>query len=338
MLRELELSVELQRDRLKQGDTPRGVPEAAPIEMRLVGALSQFLIRVAPRNGFVQRQRLRGLAARYEHDLAVFEAGRRVAEEVARLGELLGVSESLTASCREEYRRRSEEATKRLDQVAEHFPEYVQAMQQQTAGRIALDGEAQAIRHLGSSGALPGGVAANARRTVERALRRLARQPITALQLDPRDLLGRVPMFQGLAPEDFQRVVDALVPRTVLADEVILTQGERGTSLFLIARGVVAVSIAQDGGPPARVAALYAGDFFGEMALLTSQPRSATVRAVTDCQLYELSKRDVDQLCEVCPGVKSALSAAYAERAGVTQREERRSGHWTREDLEALES
>ena len=42
----------------------------------------------------------------------------------------------------------------------------------------------------------------------------------------------------------------------------------------------------------------------GEMALLSDEPRSATVHSVTACQLYELSKQDVDSLCEVCNGVK----------------------------------
>ncbi|MCH8146260.1 MAG: hypothetical protein IIA55_16245, partial [Gemmatimonadetes bacterium] len=45
------------------------------------------------------------------------------------------------------------------------------------------------------------------------------------------------------------------------------------------------------------------------------EPRSATVHSVTACQLYELSKQDVDALCEVCDGVKEALTAAARERA-----------------------
>ena len=63
-----------------------------------------------------------------------------------------------------------------------------------------------------------------------------------------------------------------------------------------------------------RVASLHAGGFFGETALLTSRPRNATVRAVTDCQLYELAKTDVDSLCDTCVGVRAALEAEVDRR------------------------
>jgi CRP-like cAMP-binding protein len=65
---------------------------------------------------------------------------------------------------------------------------------------------------------------------------------------------------------------------------------------------------------PRRVASLHAGDFFGEMALLNAEPRSATVQATTPCQLYELVKNDVDALCKVCTGVRVALTDAALKR------------------------
>ena len=156
-----------------------------------------------------------------------------------------------------------------------------------------------------------------ARHAVEQEKRRLARRPVKAVEPDPKELLTKVPFFQGLAAGDFDRVAQRLIPKTVLTGERIITQGQRGTSLFLIARGVVAVLIAVDGEPPKRVASLHAGDFFGEMALLSDGPRSATVKAITACQLYELARHDVDALCKVCPGVKEALRQADQERREV---------------------
>ena len=73
--------------------------------------------------------------------------------------------------------------------------------------------------------------------------------------------------------------------------------------------------VARGGQSALRVASLHAGDFFGEMALLTDEPRNATVMAATDCRLFELSRRDVEALCNVCEGVKDALEAAARERA-----------------------
>ena len=72
--------------------------------------------------------------------------------------------------------------------------------------------------------------------------------------------------------------------------------------------------------PEERVASLHAEDFFGEMALLTDEPRNATVTAATDCRLVELSRKDVDALCQVCDGVRQALEQAARERAADSRR------------------
>ncbi len=317
VLRELELAVDLQRDALKRGEAPGPLPSAAPLEVRFADGAMRLVERVAPRSRAVRRHRLRALAARYEHDSAVLEAGQRVVAEVHDLAELLGAAGAMADELRETYARRTAEAMERLDAVGAHFPEFVQAVQQQTARRMLLDGEADAIERLAVAGAIPEPVALEARRGVERTLRVLARRPVAALDVGPEELLARVPLFASLGQEDLARVAAALIPRTALASEEIIRQGERGTSLYLIARGVVAVRVSRDGGPSTRVASLHAGDFFGEMALLSAAPRAATVAAATDCQLYELTKRAVDQLSAAHPDTRRVLLAAAASRGSA---------------------
>jgi CPA1 family monovalent cation:H+ antiporter len=320
VLRELELSVDLRRDQLNRGDIPTEIVAATPLEVRLGTRFLKLLGRIFPRGGLVQRHRLRALAARYERDTAVLDACEYVMAEVTRLAELTGVEASVAEECGAVYETQAGDVMVRIDGVAEHFPEYVQAAQHQTVQRIALDGEADAIEQLASTGAVPPGVARSARRALEAEERRLARQPIGALEPHPEDLLARVPFFQGLGSDDFQSVVGLLAPRTALAGDTVIRQGERGTSLFLIARGVVAVIVAIPDKPPKRVASLHAGEFFGEMALLTQAPRNATVKAVTGCQLYELSAEDVGRLAERIPAVKQALLHAYEQRRRSGQR------------------
>jgi len=314
VLRELELSVDLRRDRLKRHGTPGESRTVRPIEVRIGWRIFRLLGRIAPKSRIVRRRRLRNLAAEYEHDTAILEASRRAVKSVQDLSKLGGAPPGAAHECREWYDRRAEEAIQRIDTVAEHFPEYVQAVQRQTAQRMALDAEAGAIGYLAAGGGIPESVVRDAHRSVEREQRRLQRQPVTAIEPKPEELLAKVPFFQKVASEEFQRVVDALVPRTVLPGEIIVRQGEKGTSLFLMARGVVAVIMAEPGRQPKRVASLHAGEFFGEMALLTQEPRSATVQAITGCQLFELKSKDVDGLCEVCPGVRESLVMAYEER------------------------
>lgn len=314
VLRELDLELELRRDRLRQSDDFPPHVVARPVEIRLAAWAARAVGRMLPRSRFVRRHQLRSLAAEYEHDMAVLEGSRRVLATLPRLAELSGVPAAIAEQCRDTYQREVEAVMARIDQVAEHFPEYVEAVQRQTVRRIALDGEADAIEELAASGAIPPSIAEDARRAVEREQRKLMRQPVAALEHRPEELLARVPFFENLSPQDFEPVVAALVPRTVLPGEDIIRQGDRGTSLFLIARGVVAVIVADPGKPPARVAALHAGEFFGEMALLSQEPRAATVRAVTGCQLYELASQDVDAVCERVPAVQAALVTAYDER------------------------
>ncbi len=319
VLRELELSVDLQRDNLKRGHLPTSVPAATPIEVRLEGWMVGAVGWAVPQSRFVERHRRRALAAKYEHHAAILAASEQVLSQIEHLSELSGAEPQVEAECRAAFENRATTTMEQLDSIAEHFPEYVQAVQTQTVRRIVLDAEADAIQGLAAVGGIPESVANAARSGVQQAQRELARQPLAALESSPEDLLRRVPMFQELGAEDLQRVAAQLVSRTVLAGDTVIRQGERGTSLFLIARGVVAVLIRQNNQPAERVAALHAGDFFGEMALLSDEPRSATVNAATDCHLFELSKPDVEALCQSSSGVREALELAAAARRSVSE-------------------
>jgi hypothetical protein len=273
-----------------------------------------FIERLAPRSGFVERYRRRELAAKHENFGAVLAATERVSEEINHLAKLSGVDPSVAQQCREQFEKRGNDAIEQLDSIAQVFPEYVQAVQTLTARRFVLDAEVAAVERLAAAGGIPDSVVKSVRHGVDKDYRALARQPLAALESSPEELLKRVPMFEKLEGGDFQHLVNALVPRTILAGEKIIQQGERGRSLYLIARGVVAVLVTKDARPATRVASLHAGEFFGERALLTDEPRNASVVAATDCRLFELSRRDVHALCEVCEGVKDALEAAARER------------------------
>lgn len=83
--------------------------------------------------------------------------------------------------------------------------------------------------------------------------------------------------------------------------------------MFLIARGIANVEIEEEG-TTKQVATLYAGDFFGEAALLHSTPRNATARAATPCSLYELSRKDLDKLFSLYPDIRQTVEAVDRER------------------------
>ena len=109
-----------------------------------------------------------------------------------------------------------------------------------------------------------------------------------------------MPFFRGIPPDEFQLVAESLRRRTTPAGDAIVKQGDGGSSLFLVARGVVRVT-RQDGGIGRDIATLMAGDFFGEMTILHGGTRTATCRAVTPCALYELRREDLESVLERSP-------------------------------------
>jgi small-conductance mechanosensitive channel/CRP-like cAMP-binding protein len=138
--------------------------------------------------------------------------------------------------------------------------------------------------------------------------------------------IAAVPVFAGL-PEDGLRALAMAALELVFADgEVIVRQGEPGASMFVVCRGKVAVTVGAD---RREVAITEAGGYFGEMSLLTGDPRTATVIARGDCTVLEIggdafaayvrSRPDViDRLAETAVSRRRQLEASRAP-AGPTE-------------------
>jgi CRP-like cAMP-binding protein len=95
--------------------------------------------------------------------------------------------------------------------------------------------------------------------------------------------------------------------------ERLIQEGEPGDSMFVMLRGTAAVSITRNG-TSVRVGAMRQGDCFGEFALLTGEPRSATVRAENDCEVLEVSKPVMADVLRDSPECLTALSELLAKR------------------------
>ena len=126
-------------------------------------------------------------------------------------------------------------------------------------------------------------------------------------------LLNQVELFVGIAPTSLHQLADRITRRDFSAGEKLISAGEPGQSMFVMSEGLVSVRIPQ-GDNELDVAAFSPGDFFGEMSLLTGEPRSASVVAVTDTVAFEINKADIEHLLETNPSAAEALSMAAAER------------------------
>nr|3CL1_A Chain A, Mll3241 protein [unidentified]3CL1_B Chain B, Mll3241 protein [unidentified] len=123
-------------------------------------------------------------------------------------------------------------------------------------------------------------------------------------------LVAAVPLFQKLGPAVLVEIVRALRARTVPAGAVICRIGEPGDRMFFVVEGSVSVATPNP-------VELGPGAFFGEMALISGEPRSATVSAATTVSLLSLHSADFQMLCSSSPEIAEIFRKTALERRGA---------------------
>ncbi len=128
------------------------------------------------------------------------------------------------------------------------------------------------------------------------------------------NLLGAVDLLAALEPDELAWLADRMREREYPAGEPIIERGAIGESMFIVFEGVVDVYIAtEDGGDETRVNRMGPGEFFGELSLLTGEPRTATIRPVeTGAVLYEITKSDLRELLAKRPELADELAKVIA--------------------------
>lgn len=121
--------------------------------------------------------------------------------------------------------------------------------------------------------------------------------------------LRRVPLFSRLGSHELERLGQLTDEIEVGLDALLTEQGQTGHEFFIVLDGWLSVL---DGRTP--IAKLGPGDFFGEIALIESVPRTATVRAEGIARLMVIGHREFHDLMDEFPAVRSAVLDALAER------------------------
>ena len=121
------------------------------------------------------------------------------------------------------------------------------------------------------------------------------------------------PILQLLEPEQLDRLLAGFHIQRYGRGERIIEQGTPGHSMFILLEGEADVLVHTDG-PDACVATLRSSDYFGEMSLLTGEPRSATVVATRDCELWEIRKEALAEILQENQAVVQRLSELMARR------------------------
>jgi CRP-like cAMP-binding protein len=124
-----------------------------------------------------------------------------------------------------------------------------------------------------------------------------------------RENLRRIDILGPLGEEDLDSLARHVRLRVYGVGETVVREGEEGDSLFVVLRGDLEVYTG-----PEKVGTLAAGDFFGEMSLLTGEKRRATVRTVDEVRLLEISKEALEPIITAHPPVAEGLSTALERR------------------------
>jgi small-conductance mechanosensitive channel/CRP-like cAMP-binding protein len=126
--------------------------------------------------------------------------------------------------------------------------------------------------------------------------------------------LKQVELFKALTDEERRSLAERLRVAPFVRGEAITRQGATAHWLYLIVRGDAEVRIAVDHKINERVATLHDGGFFGEMGMMTGEPRSATVIALTDVECYRVDKEAFNDILKRRPEIAEDISEQLARR------------------------
>lgn len=211
------------------------------------------------------------------------------------------------------YRDWKHQATEVLEDFRANLPEMTAALETRIARRISLNLEREAVGRLESRGAIDPETAARTRQNIEQRMKGLAQSPRTVSLPDTTAVCRNAPLFAGLAPQEVARIAELTTEKALSPDEVLFEQGTTGGNLFIVARGAVAI-LREEDGDTRLLDILGSGDVLGEMELLTGQPRTATIRALTTCLVGEIDREGFEALMDEIPAVAQRIREAFVRR------------------------
>ncbi|HWP38022.1 MAG TPA: Crp/Fnr family transcriptional regulator [Gemmatimonadales bacterium] len=127
-------------------------------------------------------------------------------------------------------------------------------------------------------------------------------------------ILQKIPLFANLSEPELARVAEVARERTYPKNSVILFEDDPGDALYVVISGSVKVVLIGEDGREVILSLLKDGDFFGEMALIDDEPRSAHVIAMEDAAMFVLRREDFHQCLREAPGIALALLRTLSRR------------------------
>ncbi len=134
-------------------------------------------------------------------------------------------------------------------------------------------------------------------------------------------ILKKIPIFQDFKEEDHEKLIKNIKMEYFPPNYVIFSEGDQGDLLYTIKSGQVEV-LKQKDGQQKQIAHLESGDFFGEMALFSREPRNATITTATECEIFTLSFQDFLNVIKANPAIASRVSKKFLKRVSQNTQQE----------------
>jgi CPA2 family monovalent cation:H+ antiporter-2 len=154
---------------------------------------------------------------------------------------------------------------------------------------------------------------ARLKKDLDASRERAAAAMATHKTFTPEELVERFPLFAGLTPEQREILILHFVPRSAQPGERIIRTGDKADAMYFISEGEAEVCVT------GKTFKLGAGDFFGEMALITGEQRSADVTALDYSRFATLSARDFRHFLHRFPDIRQQIAQLAAERKEMNQ-------------------
>lgn len=133
------------------------------------------------------------------------------------------------------------------------------------------------------------------------------------------ELLAQIPLFDTLAAEDLEALADRLTERTFKAGEIVFDMGDAGSSMYVVLSGAVQIFLpGKESEPRVVLKDARTGEYFGELSLFDDKPRSASVEAVVDTTLLELTREEFGEHLSSSRNAALTILAEMAERLRET--------------------
>ena len=260
-------------------------------------------------SSFLSRYQYLRFSQTLQRNIAGLLICKKVMEKIDSLDDVEG---EIKKNIINQYKQRHDRRKKRLEDISANFPEFYERYETRLFEKVSLNAADFFIREAYNNSEFGTKIFVNIKKRIDDAINELPKITDSIPVLQPREMIAMVPLLQGLSDKLIDQLSNRAKELTFLQGDLVIEQGEKGDSLYIIIHGELTIYKTEHIDKP--IAELKSGDFFGEMALLGEQVRTANVKVNKPTSLLRLTRKDVLLMAENEPELKNRLERAIEER------------------------